>query len=66
MGTCSDNRKQQSMEQQKQRQSDIVIENDSKEVLLRMFEHLISKEEAADGLSSSKLTGCKGRRETRR
>ena len=39
---------------------DEVIMNDSKEVLLRMFEHLIAKEQTK---STGKSNGCRGRRD---
>ena len=46
--------------------SSVVIENDSKEVLLRMFEHLISEEQRQDEIMKEKSAttsgGCKAKR----
>ena len=41
---------------------DEVIMNDSKEVLLRMFEHLIAKEQTKSSINGG---GCRGRREVK-
>ena len=48
--------------------SSVVIENDSKEVLLRMFEHLISEEQRQDEKMKEKsatTTGCKTKRQAK-